>query len=98
MPAGCVQRDSCAVERFDVLRMPFEDGTERCECFRMLLSGEQNLREADLAVDIAGRYRKRLAKRGVRPVEVAVAHEGAPKIDLGLRCGRLAFGDPTIDT
>lgn len=98
MPAGGVQCDSGPVERFDVLRMPFEDSAERCESFRMLLSPEQNLREADLAIDIAGRYCKRLAKRGVRPVEVAIAHEGAPKIDLGLRCRRLTFGDATIDT
>ena len=92
-----VQCYSGAVERFDVFWMLFENGAERSEGFCMLPSREQNLREADLAVDIAGGYRKRLAKRGVCPVEVAIAHERAPEIDPGLRCGRLAFRNPPID-
>ena len=77
--------------------MPFENGAERSEGFRMLLSRQQVLREADLAVDIAGGYRKRLAKCGVCPVEVAIAHERPPEIDPGLRCGRLTFRNPPMD-
>lgn len=97
MPTDCIECYSGAIERFDVLRMPFEDGAERYEGFCMLLSPEHDLREANLTIDIAGRYRKRLAKRGLCSVEVAVAHERAPEIDLGLRCGRLTFRDPPID-
>ena len=97
MPTDCVQCYSGAIERLEVLRMPFEDGTERCEGFSMLLSRQHDLREADFAVDIAGRYRKRLAKRGLCSVEVAIAHEGTPEIDPGLRGGRLTLRDPPID-
>lgn len=97
VPTGCVQCDSGAIERFDVLRMPFEDGGERGQGFCMLLSREHDLREADLAVDIAGDDRKRLAKRGICSVEVAITDERAPEIDLGLRCGWLTFRNPPID-
>jgi hypothetical protein len=97
MPANCVQGYSGAIERFDVLRVPFKDGTECCEGFCMLLSREQDLRETDLAVDIGRGYHERLAKRGVGPVEVATAQECPPEIDPGLRCGRLTFRDPPVD-
>ena len=97
MPADRVQCYSGAIERFDVLRMFLEDGAERCEGFCMLLSPEHDLREPDLTIDIAGRYRKRLAKRGVCPIEVAIAHERPPEIDPGLRGGRLTFRDPPLD-
>ena len=57
-----------------------------------------DLSETDLAqLGIPVGDRKRLAKRGLCPVGVAIAHERAPKIDLGLRCGRLTFRDPSID-